>query len=433
MKAVILAPYKDHIFNKDRPLALIKVCGVSLLVRILNSIKMAGIKNVLVVLGFKGEEIMNLLKNGEEIKMNISYARVKNGEIPNIPQEFLDSDLLILRSDLVIDAEFANEITKIKESVICFSNGEFVGVCKINKEHLNIVNAGETLDKIAKTLETKQNVVKLNVSGMKVEHVELKREVFPICIKIKDKESIKLAKKKLIFRTQKGLHFTSYINKPIEDRLVYLISDISWITPNRITIFANLAAFLVASLFLLGYLKIAAVLAYIVGIIDGLDGKLARARGILTKLGYIEHSFDMLYEQVWYVCFAISLYLLGYGYLPLVLGLTMLVADSFVRHCYMQFRQTMGKALTAYTKFDKTFARVDGRRNVYVLYMIIFSWLPLIPYLSWIRISPLYALYAMLAHSSLTALVYAIRAIQHMSAADKASGIKGFLKLVGKP
>ena len=433
MKAIILAPYKDHIFNKDRPLALIKICGVSLLVRILNSIKAAGIKDVLIVVGFKGEDIANMLKNGEEIKMNISYIEAKNSEIPSIPSGFLDSDLLILRSDIVIDAEFANEIVKIKENAICYSNGEFIGVCKITKEDLNIVKMEKTLDEIVKTLEARQNVIKLNVSGMKVEHVELKREVFPTCVKIKDKNSIKFAKKKLIFRTQKGLHFTSYINKPIEDRLVYLISDISRITPNRITIFANLAAFFVASLFLSGYLKIAAVLAYIVGIIDGLDGKLARARGILTKLGYIEHSFDMLYEQVWYVSFAISLYLLGYGYLPLVLGLTMLVADSFVRHCYMQFRQTMGKALTAYTRFDKAFARVDGRRNVYVLYMIIFSWLPLIPYLSWIQTSPLYALHAMLAHSSLTALVYAIRAIQHMSAADKANGIKGFLKLVGKP
>jgi len=428
MKAVILAPYKDHIFNKDRPLALIKICGVSLLVRILNSIKAAGIKDVLIVVGFKGEDIVNMLKNGEEIKMNISYIEAKNSEIPSIPSGFLDSDLLILRSDIVIDAEFANEIVKIKENVICYSNGEFVGVCKITREDLNIVKMEKTLDEIVKTLEARQNVVKLNVSGMKVEHVELKREVFPTCVKIKDKESIKFAKKKLIFRTQKGLHFTSYINKPIEDRLVYLISDISWITPNRITIFANLAAFFVASLFLflLGYLKIAAVLAYIVGIIDGLDGKLARARGILTKLGYIEHSFDMLYEQTWYICFAISLYLLGYGYFPLILGLTMLVADSFVRHCYMQFRLTMGKALTAYTKFDRAFARIDGRRNVYILYMIIFSWIP------WLQ-TPLYALYAMLVHSSLTAIIYATRAIQHMGAADKANGIKGFLKLVGKP
>jgi len=171
--------------------------------------------------------------------------------------------------------------------------------------------------------------------------------------------------------------------------------------------------------------KIAVILAYLVGILDGLDGKLARARGILTKLGYIEHTFDMLYEQTLYACFALSLYFLDNNLLSLILGLCMLLADSFVRHCYMQFKETMGKALTAYTNFDRIFARIDGRRNVYVLYMILFSWLP------WLG-KPLYAMYAMLIHSSITAVVYAIRAVQHMSAADKAEGLKGFLKLVGK-
>jgi C_GCAxxG_C_C family probable redox protein len=46
---------------------------------------------------------------------------------------------------------------------------------------------------------------------------------------------------------------------------------------------------------------------------------------------------------------------------------------------------------------------------------------------------PLYTMYAMLIHSSITAVVYEIRAVQYMSAADKAEGLKGFLKLVGKP
>jgi hypothetical protein len=34
-------------------------------------------------------------------------------------------------------------------------------------------------------------------------------------------------------------------------------------------------------------------------------------------------------------------------------------------------------------------------------------------------------MYAMLVHSSITAIVYAVRAFQHMSAAGKAEGIKG--------
>ncbi|MGQ9690943.1 MAG: hypothetical protein ACUVQY_06740 [Thermoproteota archaeon] len=54
--------------------------------------------------------------------------------------------------------------------------------------------------------------------------------------------------------------------------------------------------------------------------------------------------------------------------------------------------------------FDRFFAKVDGRRNVYVLYMILFSLLD----------KPPYAIYAMLVRSAVTAVVYAVRAVQHM-------------------
>ncbi len=424
MRAIILVKERDFIFDKTRPLALVKICGVPLIVRILNSIRAAGIKDVLILLGFNGEEIWSMLKDGGEIGLKLSYLKAEN-HVSSLPKEFLDDDLLIISTDVVIDREFIDEIMKTEGNVACYLNNRPFGVYKITKECSKLLENDLALNRVEEMLEKIEAMrnIKLDVSNMQVEHPELKRRVSPVCVKIENRQSIEFAKRKLVFRTQKGLHFTSYINKPIEDRAIYHMADVSWITPNRITIFTNMTAFFVAALFLFGYMRIAAILAYLVGILDGLDGKLARARGILTKLGYIEHTFDMLYEQTWYVCFALGLYFSENNYLPLILGLCLLVADGFVRHCYMQFKETMGKALTAYTNFDRAFARVDGRRNAYVLYMIIFSWLD----------KPFYAMYAMLVHSSITAIVYAVRAFQHMSAADKAEGIKGFLKLVGGP
>ncbi|MBO3800244.1 MAG: CDP-alcohol phosphatidyltransferase family protein [Candidatus Brockarchaeota archaeon] len=425
MRAIILATEKDFIFDEDRPLALVKVCSIPLIARILNSIRAAGIREALIVLGFKGEEIRKMLKDGEEIGLRLFYLQAGGYEVP-VLKEFLDDDLLVISADLVIDTEFVTEIMKIEGNVACYLNDRAIGVYKLDREYSRLFQYDFTsnLSKILEEIEAES--IKLDVAKMEMEHVELKRKVSPICVKIDSRNSIELAKRKLVFRTQKGLHFTSYINKSIEDHLIYRIAEVSWITPNRITILTNLLAYTVATLFLSGCMRIAVILAYIVGILDGLDGKLARVRGILTKLGYIEHTFDMLYEQTWYVCFALSLYFLESSYLPLVLGLCMLLVDSFVRHCYMQFKETMGKALTAYTNFDRAFAKVDGRRNVYVLYMVLFSWIP------WLG-KPLYAMYAMLTHSSVTAVIYVIRAIQHMSAVDKAEGLKGFLKLVGKP
>ncbi|MBO3754586.1 MAG: CDP-alcohol phosphatidyltransferase family protein [Candidatus Brockarchaeota archaeon] len=421
MKAVILAEEKDFIYNKERPLALVKVCGISLIVRILSSIRAAGIREVLITLGSNGKEVKSMLKNGEEIGLKLFY--IEMGEhASSLPKEFIDNDLLITSVGVVIDREFVDVIVNVEGNVACYLNGRPVGIYKIVKECSRLLEEELSSNRVKERLEDLCSI-RLDVSSMQVEHVELKRRVSPVCVKIDSRQSIELAKRRLVFRTQKGLHFTSYINKPVEDYIVYHVADLPWITPNRITILANVTALLVATLFLSGYVKIAAISAYLVGILDGLDGKLARARGILTRLGYIEHTFDMLYEQAWYICFSLSLCFSENSHLPLVLGLCMLLADSFVRHCYMQFKETMGRALTAYTDFDRLFARMDGRRNVYVLYMILFSLLD----------RPLYAMYAMLMHSSVTAVIYAVRAFQHMSTADKTEGLKGFLKLVGKP
>lgn len=422
MKAVVLAIHEDYISGSDKPLALMRLCGVPLIVRTLYTIKSAGIRDVLIVLGHKGSMITELLGNGVNLNMNIKYLDGTRSR--DILEDFLDDDLTVIYDNVIFDVELIREVYSIDGCVICYYRDNPVGIYKVDKgflSKLRISSRDISLDRLIDSIE-EENIVKLDVSRIEREYLELKRIASPICVKLYNKASLEEAKKMIVFRTQKGLHFTAYMNKPIEDRIIYFIAEMTWITPNRITLLANLMAFTVAILLLIADLSVASILAYIVGIIDGLDGKLARARGIFTKLGYIEHSFDMLYEQLWYACFAVRLYQLGYGYLPFILGLSMLIVDSFVRHCYMQFRQVMGKALTVYSRFDRVFALVDGRRNVYVLYMIFFS----------VVRAPLYAVYAMLIHSSITAIIYSIRAVKHMDAVDRADGTKSFLKLVSR-
>ena len=199
-----------------------------------------------------------------------------------------------------------------------------------------------------------------------------------------------------------------------------------------ITVLGNLVAFAIVPLFIIGHFLYASILAYLVGIIDGLDGKLARSRGFLTRLGHIEHSFDMFFEQAWYLSFTVGLYLaFNIWWIP-ILGGAFLVLDSFVRHVYMQFKDTMGVALSIYSKFDRAFARIDGRRNVYILYMVLFSAMYLLGFSLGPFPTPVYALMAMAAHAFITALVYAVRAIKHMRDADRSSGILAWMELAKK-
>jgi len=415
--ALILADYSAEPLGYKGPLALVRLCGVPLVLRCLYVLKSAGVSEVVLVAGPYLEQLSAFLGDGSELGLFISYARDVREALSLLPR----GELIIAPVGMVASESFIRLLLAEEGDLVAFSGGEPLGVIKLGWGVLEEVLAdGLTgLRSLASSLAGDGKARVLDVGSVLVQERHLKRALRPMCIIVRDKASWLEAKRALVFRTQKGLHFTSYLNKPVEDRVVYHISEHGAVSPNAITVLGNLLAFSIVPLFIMGYFLPASILAYLVGIIDGLDGKLARARGFLTKLGHIEHSFDMLFEQTWYLSFVAGLYLsLGTWWLP-ILGAAFLVLDSFVRHVYMQFKDTMGVALTAYSDLDRAFARIDGRRNIYVLYMIVCSALE----------APVYALYAMCAHAFITAAFYVVRAVKHMREADRASGVLAWMDM----
>ncbi|MFQ6077484.1 MAG: CDP-alcohol phosphatidyltransferase family protein, partial [Candidatus Bathyarchaeia archaeon] len=68
-----------------------------------------------------------------------------------------------------------------------------------------------------------------------------------------------------------------YIHRPIENWIVgHLVN--TPVTPNQLTATTNIVAYCVTALFFFGYLLPASALSFAVGLMDGLDGKLARAK-----------------------------------------------------------------------------------------------------------------------------------------------------------
>ena len=202
-----------------------------------------------------------------------------------------------------------------------------------------------------------------------------------------------------------------YVHKPIENKLVALISNFN-ITPNQLTVMVNILAYTVTALFFFGYLLPASILSFVVGIADGLDGKLARVKLKTSKLGSLEHSFDLLFEFSWFIALSWFLFRSTGNNAPLVLCIFIILFIAFYRHVYDQFRRAMGRSLDDSGDFERKFKRIAGRRNLYN-----------IPILVGILLVPLYSLNALiyslifiLLHSGLTAVVYSLRALKHMYA-----------------
>jgi phosphatidylglycerophosphate synthase len=244
----------------------------------------------------------------------------------------------------------------------------------------------------------------VDVSSNSSYSVNLKRTLSPFVFKVNGKNDLKSCKKALLERGQKGIHFTSRVNKRIEDFLSFYLVEVSCITPNFVTIVTNLLAYVVVALFLLNNFLLGLALAFLVSITDGLDGKIARLRGVSSKVGELEHSFDTLYEEVWYASFSLAVFSVTGDFSNVILGLLIIILNSFIKHLYMQFKASTGVPLTTYSRADRIFAVVDGRRNVYLLYFL----------LGFIAKNMQLSLILSFVHSAITALFYSISAIYHL-------------------
>ena len=199
-----------------------------------------------------------------------------------------------------------------------------------------------------------------------------------------------------------------YIHQPIENKLVSWLMHTPF-TPNQATIVTNVAAYAVTYLFLTGHLLEGSILSFIVGIMDGIDGKLARAKDMATNLGKLEHAFDLLYEFSWIGALSYYFTQTTGSVIPLVYGLSAIVIISFYRMVYDTFGRAMGTSFDNFAPFERKFRRIAGRRNLYNIHILVF-----------ILISrPELCLITILAHAGITGVIYTIRVGYHLSVLDK--------------
>jgi phosphatidylglycerophosphate synthase len=176
----------------------------------------------------------------------------------------------------------------------------------------------------------------------------------------------KRAENVILDAAQKGtLDIPALVHAPIETFLVGKLCKTP-VTPNQLTLFCNIVAWGATALFATGLLGYAIVVALAVGMLDGLDGKLARVKLETSPAGKLEHLFDVLFENSWWIALAWHLHASGklpeaLSYLGLLLGaelLNALARTSVVRYCR--------KSVAELGPFDRLFRLVSGRRNIYV-------------------------------------------------------------------
>jgi len=206
----------------------------------------------------------------------------------------------------------------------------------------------------------------LDVSAQPLYYVSMCRKLRPFWFPVPSLSNRKLAERVLLDSIQKGPpDIPAWVHAPIETFLVSFLCKTP-ITPNQLTLFCNVVAWTVTILLVTGHLAWGLGLALIVGVLDGLDGKLARLKLETSKAGKLEHLFDALFENSWWLALAWHLSVSGklpdaFSYLVLLIGAE--ITNALARASIVRY---YGKSISELASFDRIFRLVGGRRNIYV-------------------------------------------------------------------
>jgi 1L-myo-inositol 1-phosphate cytidylyltransferase / CDP-L-myo-inositol myo-inositolphosphotransferase len=375
----------------DCPGALVQLCGISMLERLLRTLQRCGIERA-TILSSASERIAKELARPSWPRAQLALAlRTRPNGALKIEQ-ILDiwpdaaSLLLVIRGDTVFDSRLLQLLaTQRSPAVLVDSDvpsklqplvaqatdalhAKSCGAALLQRDWVS-TQSGPLENAINNGLK-QDTIAAVDVTDQPSYSPALRRRLRPYWFPAPPPTNVKLAEGILLNSVQKGTQdFPARIHAPLETFLISKLCKTA-ITSGQLTVSWIILAFGTTFLFATGHLIWGIVLALIIGILDGLDGKQARIRVETSKAGKIEHWFDSFFEVVWPTALAYHFYVSGQ--LPdafFYLGL-LIVAEALDGIGKLGVYGAAEKSLVEPGLFDRIVRLIGGRRNIYVWVLI---------------------------------------------------------------
>jgi CDP-alcohol phosphatidyltransferase len=278
---------------------------------------------------------------------------------------------LLIRQDAttaLVDSAVPVESESLVASVQNESVGKLCGAALL--QHKWVLEQSGPFDKAMRAGLEQRAVVALDVAKQPSYDPGLRRKLRPFWFPTPSASNTRFAENVLLDSVQKGsLDLPALVHAPIEKLLISHLCRTS-ITPHQLTIAWIVLACATTILFALGHLIWGIVLALVVGILDGLDGKQARIKVETSKSGTLEHRFDSLFEIAWPSALAYHFYTTGqlpkaFFYLALLI-----VAEALDGIGKLGVYGPSEKLLVEPDPLDRIVRLVGGRRNIYVWVLV---------------------------------------------------------------
>jgi len=362
----------------DAPGALMELCGVNLLERLLRTLQR---------LGFRRAIVFSTTPKIVEVELaKYSWARekvivhlVSDANEPFTAQLLLEQSpserFLIVPANIYCDARLlATLCAKGSSAALVDSNPpEFAqslirspcGPALVTRDFLFALAPVPFFEELKDKIDTR----KIDIVDAAAEDdyiITMRRRVRPVCFPAPREQDRRVAERIILDSAQKGtLDLPAYFHAPIETGIISLLCK-TRITPNQITIAGFIIGCSATVAFALNHVGLGILAALIFGIVDGLDGKQSRVKIEMTERGKWEHHLDYLIENSWWA--AIAFHLWRSGQFPSVFYFFALLIGSHLLDEFAKRRAKMakGRLLDDVTPFDRAFRLVAARRNVYI-------------------------------------------------------------------
>ena len=362
----------------DGPQALVELCGVNLLERLLRILQRLGFRRA-IVLSTTAEIVAAEVTKRSWAREEIIVDVVPYAPGSLTPQLLSMQDpfegFLIVPANIYCDARLlAILCTRDSSAALVDSDPpEFMrslirnpcGPALVTKDFLSAFSPDAPfLEEIKQRIDNGRLDI-VNVAEQDDYIVSMRRHVRPFCFPVAAQDR-RLAEHVILDSAQKGtLDLPAYVHAPIETRIVSFLCQ-TRITPNQITIAGLLIGCCATTAFALGYIGLGILAALIFGLVDGLDGKQSRVKIETTERGKWEHHLDYVIENSWWA--TIAFYLWRSGQFPNVFYFFVLLVGSHLldEFAKRQVKIAKGRLLDDLTPFDRAFRLVAARRNIYV-------------------------------------------------------------------
>jgi len=363
----------------DAPEALIELCGVNLLERLLRILQRLGFRSA-IVFSTTPEIIGPELAKRSWTREQIIVHLVSGAIGPLTSQLVLDQSpserFLIVPANIYCDARLLAALCAKDSSAALIDSDppksarslirNPSGPAMVTKDFLSAFS--HTAPFFAQLKEKIDNrEIEIVDAAQEDDYiVNMRRSVRPVCFPAPPERNRRLAERIILDSAQNGtLDLPAYIHAPIETAIISLLCK-TRITPNQITIAGFIIGCSATVAFVVGRIGLGIVAAVTFGIVDGLDGKQSRVKIETTERGKWEHHLDYVIENSWWAAIAFHLWRSGllpsaFYFLALLIGSHLL--DEFAKR---RAKMATGRLLDDVAPFDRAFRLIAARRNVYV-------------------------------------------------------------------